>query len=94
MASQRRAPAGKETVEPAAPDSEWMRRPCPQPPEPHVARMPATMKFHISPHPVQVGLFGAKRQMPRANLFARYFEQAPPLRHIIILGVLRDTTAI
>src|SRR5258708_9391756 len=56
--------------------------------------MLATVKFHISADPVQICLLGTKRQMPRAILFARHLEQAPPCRHIITVEVLHDTTAI
>jgi hypothetical protein len=56
--------------------------------------MPSTMEFDIPSHALQVSLFGSKRQVMSANLFAGHFEQATPLRHIIPIRVLRDQIAI
>jgi hypothetical protein len=61
---------------------------------PHVARMLSVMEFDIPPHPLQIGLFGSKRQMTGAHPFARHLEQTAALRHIIPRGVLRDTPPI
>src|ERR1700733_15698952 len=41
---------------------------------PHVTRMPAAMKLHIAPNPVQIGLFRSKRQMASTNLFPHDLE--------------------
>jgi hypothetical protein len=61
---------------------------------------PLTRQYHpVAPAPIAVQRCSARPEAASAEMlsshsFARDLEQATPLRHIIPLGVLRDTTVI
>ena len=53
--------------------------------------MPPLMEVHVTPDPLQLGLFGAERQVPKPHPVARHLEQSRWISHAPYLpGKLGD----